>query len=98
MTRHVIRANLRLLRSEEGGRSSPLTSGYRSLARFEGADTDFGFELELENECLAPGETGIGRLSFWGVGELPDLTVGQPFQLREGTRIVGHGTIINPRI
>jgi hypothetical protein len=94
MTRRVIRADLRLLPSGESGRSSPIESGYRSLARFEGSASDFGFELELEADRLAPGESGMGRLSFWAVEELPEFLAGQSFELREGSRVVGHGTVL----
>lgn len=94
MTRRVIRAALELLPSERGGRSGALESGYRSLARFEGADLDFGFELKLESP-LAPGAGGSGWLSFWAAEELPELRVGQRFELREGARVVGHGEVLD---
>lgn len=97
MTRRVIRANLRLLPLNEGGRSSPIESGYRSLERFEGAEADLGFELDLDPERLAPGESGTGRLSFWAAEELPELSVGQWFELREGARVVGDGTVLEPQ-
>lgn len=93
MKRRVIRANLRLLRWDEGGRSSPIESGYRSLARFESSESDFGFELHLDAGRLAPGESVTGRLMLWAVEELPALAAGLPFELREGTRVVGHGTV-----
>lgn len=96
MTRKVIRATLDLLASDRGGRESPIVPGYRSLARFEGVDRDFGFELDLESDEFAPGDTGTGRLSFWAVDELPELNNGQRFELREGARVVGHGTVVEP--
>lgn len=94
MTRRVIRADLRLLPTNEGGRSSPIESGYRSLARFEDSPSDVGFELELDTNRLVPGESGIGRLSFWAVDELPEVSAGRAFELREGSRVVGHGTVL----
>lgn len=98
MTRRVIRANLRLVPTNQGGRSSPIESGYRSLACFEGSPSDFGFELELDADRLAPGESGSGKLSFWAVEELPALSAGQSFELREGARVVGHGTVLEPEV
>jgi hypothetical protein len=71
-----------------------MTSGYRSIIRFRSNEMDFGCELELEQGSLGPGENGTGRLSFWAPQELPGLSVGQTFELREGTRIVGTGTIL----
>jgi translation elongation factor EF-Tu-like GTPase len=96
MTRRFIRANLRLLPASEGGRSSPVESGYRSLARFEGSTLDFGFELEPDAGHLVPGDSGTGHLSFWAAEELPELSAGQAFELREGSRVVGHGTVLEP--
>ena len=98
MTRHVVCANLRMFTLDEGGRSSPIESGYRSLARFEGTTADFGFELDLDSKRLAPGQSGDGQLSFWAVEELPALSPGQAFELREGTRVVGQGTILEPDV
>ncbi len=96
MTRRVIRARVRLLRADEGGRSSPVGSGYRSLARFEGQESDVGFELDLDSDRLAAGESGTGRLSFWAVEALPELFVGQSFELREGLAVIGLGTVLDP--
>lgn len=61
---------------------------------------DIGFGLELDPELapsgVAPGASGTGRLSFWAAEELPSLFVGQQFELREGARVVGRGTILEP--
>lgn len=97
MSRRTIEARIHLLSTKEGGRSGALLSRYRSLLRFKGTETDFGFELELDPEMnatgLAPGDSGDARISFWAVEELPSLTPGQEFEIREGTRVVGHGRI-----
>jgi hypothetical protein len=72
-------------------------SGYRSLARFRGIG-DVGFELELDPpfaaEGVAPGGSGSGRFSFWAIDELPRLASGQEFELREGTKVVGQGVVL----
>lgn len=77
-----------------------MLSGYRSLVRLEGGSVDFGFELTLhataENEGIRPGCVGSGRLSFWAVDDLPLLTKGQRFEVREGARIIGFGEVIDP--
>ena len=102
MSRRTVTARVHLLPTSEGGRSGPLLSGYRSLLRFEGSDLDFGFELELDPTVgpggLAPGSSGTGRVSFWAIEEMPSLFAGQRFELREGARVVGRGTIVDPRI
>ena len=98
MSRRTITARFQLLATSEGGRSGPLLSGYRSLARFTGTDTDFGYELELlpgDAHGVAPGAGGLGRLSFWATQELPDIALGLTFEMREGHRVVGHGTVVD---
>jgi hypothetical protein len=88
--------------SDSGGRSEPLCSGYRSLLRLEGSETDYAVEIEIDpatsKSGLAPGTSGAGRISFLAVAKLPSLFAGQRFELREGTRVVGAGTIIDPNI
>lgn len=94
MTRHVIRARLELLPTSEGGRAQPIESGYRSLARFDGLQGDVGFELNLEDRPIRPGESGIARLSFWATDVPFHLLTSDPFEVREGGHVVGHGTIV----
>ena len=100
MSRKVIRARIHLIAAEDGGRPGPVTSGYRSLIRFEGTDLDFGFELRLDADSspggLAPGDVGQAQLSLWAVDALPTLSCGQSFELREGTRVFGHGRVTQP--
>jgi translation elongation factor EF-Tu-like GTPase len=96
MTRRVVRAVVELLPTNRGGRSSAIQSGYRSLARFEGSTLDLGFELQLDDRSIGPGDSGVGRLSFWAVGDVPDISEGRPFELREGSRVVGNGTVLDP--
>ena len=63
MTRKAIGANIHLLKTNEGGRSQALLSGYRSLLRFEGTEVDFGFELELRPQVLLSAlDDGSGRM------------------------------------
>lgn len=94
MTRRTVIALLTLLPAEAGGRSRPIMSGYRSLARFQGVPIDYGFELQVHGDGLAPGSTRKGHLSFWAVSELPVLTGGVRFEIREGSRIIGHGEVL----
>ena len=100
MIRTTITASVHLLATNDGGRTGPLRSGYRSLLRFEGTDVDLGFELELHPEMnaneLAPGASGTARLSFWATEQLPTMLAGQRFEIREGTRVVGRGSVAEP--
>ncbi len=102
MSRRTVRVKIDLLPTSEGGRSGPLLSGYRSLLRFDGSEVDFGFELELDpavgSAGIPPGASGSGRVSFWAVEDLPSLFSGQRFEVREGARVVGRGTIVDPEV
>ena len=73
--------------------------GYRSLVRFEGIEIDFGFELRLDDRFeasgISPGASGVGWLSLWASEQLPALQSGHHFELREGTRVIGTGTVLN---
>ncbi len=83
-----------LVPTSEGGRSAPIKRGYRSLIRFEGSDLDFGFELADNGDVIEPGESGTARLRFWASEELPKLTSNTRFEIREGTRVVGTGKVV----
>jgi translation elongation factor EF-Tu-like GTPase len=100
MKRRTIVAKFRLLTADAGGRAEPLISGYRSLLRFEAMETDFGFEITVTPSQspagIAPGFAGIGTLSFWTVDQLPAMFREQKFEMREGTRIVGSGEVVDP--
>lgn len=91
-----LRTKLTLLPSDVGGRSGSISSGYRSLIRPEGWDVDLGVQLDLEADQLAPGETGIGYMSYWA-NKVPPVSAGARFELREGIRVIGHGVILETR-
>ena len=97
MSVRTIAVRVHLLSTNKGGSSEPLFSGYRSLLRFEGTEEDFGFELVLDPETkkvgLGPGDSGNARLKIWAAEELPGLSKGQRFEIREGNRVVGLGSV-----
>ncbi len=95
MTRRLMRATVALVPTDQGGRATAIESGYRSLIRFDGTRGYFGFELTLDGPFLAPGARGGALLAFWAVDDLPKLSAGRGFELLEGRRVVGHGTIEN---
>jgi elongation factor Tu len=96
-TRRTIAATVHLLSTSDGGRKTPLQTGYRSLIRFEGSQADLGFELELDPKLnpsgIAPGEMGAAQLSFWALESVLAVKRGDNFEIREGTRVVGHGSV-----
>lgn len=94
MTSSSIHVHLHLFPAANGGRSEPIAPGYRSLVRFEGSETDFGFELEPDSDAIRPGGSGAAGLRFWATADLPDLSRSRHFELREGTRVVGRGEVV----
>jgi len=100
MTWRTVIAQVDLLPTSAGGRSTVMLSGYRSLLRFSGSTIDFGFELDLDSRTnpngVAPGSTGHGRLFFWAADDLPMLVEGLRFEIREGNQVIGYGSIVDP--
>jgi translation elongation factor EF-Tu-like GTPase len=99
MNRQKIRANFHLLPTDVGGRSTALLSGYRSLLRLADTQVDYGFELALDAaanlEGVAPGSSATATFSLWCAGSLPMLVKGQRFEIREGSKVVGLGEIVD---
>jgi translation elongation factor EF-Tu-like GTPase len=99
MSRRSLHVRFDLRSPSSGGRSGPLFSGYRSLLRFEGVDIDFGFELKLDPQFgrlgVAPGSDGTGHMSIWAAEMLPQVARGKKFEIREGTRVVGQGIVLD---
>lgn len=97
MSRTTLNARVRLLTTAEGGRAHPLESGYRSLLRLDGTGLDLGFELVLAPDSagsrLEPGGEGDVQLTIWAADQLPPVSRGQTFEIREGDRVIGRGVI-----
>ena len=94
-----IRARLRPLRADEGGRSTPLGNGYRACwdigATYEGRPTLNDAPILFEHgDWLALGDEGIVRLhplawEFW-----ENVTAGQVIHAYEGSKRVGVATVL----
>jgi translation elongation factor EF-Tu-like GTPase len=93
--------DFQLLPPSEGGRSTPVKSGYRPLCRFtapDGQTTTVGMcQLELgAADHVMPGDRGAGSLVF--VEDVAALvrslaSAGTQLDLAEGNRVVGHATV-----
>lgn len=95
------RAKLCFLQPEEGGRKAPVFSGYRPPVYFglHGRDGE-----KLYNDCLitlegrdqvSPGEECYARIRPYHPELLQDvLKPNVSFEVAEGARVVGKGTII----
>jgi translation elongation factor EF-Tu-like GTPase len=90
-------AEIVLLPTEMGGRSTPTWQGYRTVHDFgiEGMLNDALHEY-LGCDSIAPGQTG--RAKMWLLApeyQAKRLHPGFKFTVQEGARVVGHGTVIN---
>ncbi len=84
-----VRALVTLLPAAEGGRHTPIVSGYRP--QFYVRTTDVVGDVELVDVAsAAPGERVEMRVTL---GKPVPLEVGQGFAVREGGRTVAAGTV-----
>lgn len=88
-----MRAQIDLLPTHSGGRSTPLGAGYRSVLRPDGTNEDIGFEWLPDAGELGPGCSGRGEIAVWALDEPAGLESGTTFEVREGTRVIGRGRV-----
>lgn len=92
-------ARLRLRATDEDGRKTGITTGYRSCwdigGTFEGRPTLNDAPLLIESgEWLQPGDEAGVRLHPLAWEYWQDVRVGQRIEMREGSRVVGEATVI----
>jgi hypothetical protein len=88
-------AELHYLTSEEGGRKTPVNSGYRPQVKFEFIKMQTsGQQIFIDKELAYPGEKVEAKIKIVS----PDyfahsLTEGMHFEFREGVTLIGNGKI-----
>jgi elongation factor Tu len=87
-TYNKVQAEIYLLKKEEGGRHSPITSGYRP--QFYIGTGDFTGSVKLSSDILLPGDNASIEIDFHH--SVP-VTIGQQFVVREGGITVLSGKI-----
>lgn len=90
-----IEAEISFLPTEQGGRESPATSGYRPTHDFglRGMLNDAAHEY-IGPESVAPGEAAVARMWFLAPEyQARRLYRGLKFTVQEGSRVVGHGVV-----
>jgi elongation factor Tu len=86
-------AEITLLPTEHGGRSAPVTSGYRPQFYYAGDDWDAEHTFSGV-DAVRPGEIVRTRISFLNPeAHRGHVFEGMPFLLREGNRVVGYGRV-----
>jgi translation elongation factor EF-Tu-like GTPase len=89
-----VRAAISLVSTAQGGRAGPIASGYRPSLRFGDRYADAAIEL-LHQSTLFPGEECEAQLVLVHPEHVSEfLKVDQMFDLTEGRRKVGTGTIL----
>jgi hypothetical protein len=91
------------LTTEEGGRKGYAASGYRPHVKFDGRkELTSGEQLFVDKDKVFPGETVIAEIRMLSPQLFEKyLFTGQQFEIGEGSKVVGHGEvleIINPKL
>jgi elongation factor Tu len=97
----LVRAILRLLRREEGGRRSGIRSGYRPNHNFGGPDDREFYVGQVDFDGDDPIELGNSRevsvRFISGPGLRDKLQAGRTWRIQEGGRLVGEATVLEVR-
>jgi hypothetical protein len=88
-------AELHYLTTEQGGRQTPASSGYRPQVKFDFADMQTsGQQTFIGKEIVYPGETVDAKIKIISFDYFAHtLTKNLKFEFREGPRIIGYGII-----
>ena len=88
-----VEAEMTFRHTEDGGRETPVKSGYRPQFFFQGEDHD-AVHPYVDVESVSPGETVKAHLHFLHPELLQNrLRSGDSFEIREGNRVVALGRI-----
>ena len=89
-------AELKYLTHEEGGRSTPATSGYRPGIKFEFEEMQTsGRQIFLNKELVYPGDLVMAEIKIIAIPVFAGkLEEGMCFDFREGATIIGTGKIL----
>ena len=92
-----VRASIRVLTAEEGGRTMPVFSGYRPDHNFGGPENRLMYMgvIEFDGEPNEPGKTKEVEIRFLsGLGLRELLCRGRKQRIQEGNILVAQGEII----
>jgi ribosomal protein S1 len=87
---HHYEGKFSLLSTEQGGRKTPLFSGYRG-GLFKIDANHFGCVIELTNQTeLKPDETTHVRVTFTAIDFVAlQIQIGRSYEICEGTKLIG---------
>jgi elongation factor Tu len=84
-------AELRLIATEDGGRRSPISSGYRPAAMLDGETQEVA--IYFDEPGIRPGEAALVRVIPLRIDFWRPLETGERIPLAEGKRTVGELTV-----
>ena len=89
-------AELYYLTSEQGGRSTPVWTGYRPQVKFSFNEmVTSGYQRFLNKDEVNPGDTVDAEITVISTNFLKHkLYPGLEFEFREGSRIIGIGKVL----
>jgi hypothetical protein len=93
-----IKARIRLLPTEESGRTVPIRGCYRPNHNFLGPDNREMAMGEIRlapDEGLRPGESMDVEMVFYSWPEGTDFSAGREWRIQEGATLVEVGTILS---
>ncbi|WP_312398401.1 hypothetical protein [Sphingobacterium sp.] len=96
----IVKARIKLISTEQGGRKTGIISGYRPNHVFEYTPEGKLFQtyigdINFEGERLIPGEERIATVRFLLVKELEQyLTKGRKWWLHEGPNVIGEAEVL----
>ncbi|WP_031488944.1 elongation factor Tu [Ureaplasma canigenitalium] len=85
-------AKVYILKKEEGGRHTPIVSGYRPQFYFRTTDVTGAITLPAGTELVMPGDDVEITVELIAPVAIED---GSKFSIREGGKTVGHGSVIH---
>lgn len=100
----IVKANIRLLPTGEGGRALSIKGSYRPNHNFFGPDNrdmTVGFIDLPDGTELRPGDDTDLLITFWNwPGVEGQIHKGREWRIQEGAKVVGIGTVLDvlPRV
>ena len=96
-------AELTYYTTEQGGRKTPASSGYRPQVKFDFTEKQTsGQQTFIDKEIVYPGERVLAKIKILSPDFFADsLEKGMKFEFREGAKVIGVGelkNIINDRL
>jgi translation elongation factor EF-Tu-like GTPase len=89
-----IEAEIYYLTTEEGGRKSYVGNGYRGQFYYNGRDWDAPQEFINKERCELGDTVRVFLRTCSPENHIGKFYVGQQFEIREGAKTVGRGTIL----